>query len=181
MVQRVCRKKRPSSRRTILYGSGHTEWTVPWSHRLITYAHTSWQTRSSDERELSGRAWLNIARAWRADNSAVTTDTGTSFGVSSAGRKGRFPRRFRPCSKTDGAGRVADTEVYLMAANDSHRVLPSANIFSSVFFTVWTWRSTSPLDWAYSVLDVTCVIPTRWQNSRNSALANCVPLSDSNS
>ncbi|KAK4025012.1 hypothetical protein OUZ56_010518 [Daphnia magna] len=79
----------------------------------------------------------------------------------------------------DGAGRVDDTGVDRMAANDSHSDFPSANIFKRVLFTVWIWRSTKPFDWANSGLDVTCLTPIRRQNSRNSALQNWVPLSDS--
>lgn len=100
---------------------------------------------------------------------------------SSTGTNGRLPRRLRPCSKMDGAGSVEDTGVERTAASDSHRDFPSSNILSSVRLAVCMCRSAKPLDWANSGLDVTCFTPITQQNSRNSALQNWVPLSDSSS
>lgn len=127
------------------------------------------------------RGWPNAAFCWRRNNPSRTKEAGTIADWSDDEMNGREPRRLRPWSKTEGHVKELDIGVDQFAPKASHRDLPSANILRNSFLTAWMWRSTSPLDYAYSGLDVTWTTFIVLYDSRNSALVNCVPLSDSKS
>jgi hypothetical protein len=72
---------------------------------------------------------------------------------------------------------VLDTGVDRMAVRASQSECPSLDIFAMTFFTVSTNRSAKPFDLGCSGLEVTRRTPFLLQKARNSALANCGPLS----